>query len=171
MIASVDVGYNDNTARAACVTFGDWDAAEPTGEFVLDIDQVEPYVPGQFYRRELPCVLAILAELIVKPAAIVIDGYVYLDDAERKGLGGHLFEALNKTTPVIGVAKTRFATATSAVEVFRGASDRPLFVTAAGVDQNKAADRIRQMHGENRIPTLLKRVDQLSRIKTVANKA
>ncbi|MCB9920642.1 MAG: hypothetical protein H6822_00590 [Planctomycetaceae bacterium] len=65
---------------------------------------------------------------------------------------------------IIGVAKTRFATATSEVEVFRGTSQRPLFVSAAGIDQHIAADSIRRMHGENRIPTLLKRVDTLSRI-------
>ncbi len=57
MIACIDVGYREDSARAACVTFDDWEDSEPTGDFVLDIDQVEPYVPGQFYRRELPCVL------------------------------------------------------------------------------------------------------------------
>ena len=50
MLACVDVGYNDSAARAACVTFDDWKDADPRGEYTLDIDQVEPYVPGQFYR-------------------------------------------------------------------------------------------------------------------------
>jgi deoxyribonuclease V len=75
-----------------------------------------------------------------------------------------LFEAIGDTAAIIGVAKTRFATATSAVEVLRGLSNRPLFVSAVGLSENAAADCIRRMHGENRIPTLLKRVDTLSRI-------
>ena len=124
---------------------------------------VEPYVPGEFYRRELPCLLKVLDQLSERPEVVVIDGYVWLDASGRKGLGGHLFEALNKTVPVIGVAKTRFATATRAIEVLRGSSARPLFVTAAGIDQANAAKCIRRMHGESRIPTLLKRVDRLSR--------
>ena len=38
--------------------------------------------------------------------------------------------------------------------------------TAAGLDSNTAAGHIRDMHGPHRIPTLLKRVDQLSHIKS-----
>ncbi len=163
MIACIDVGYREDTARAACVTFEDWEDAKPLGEHILDIDQVEPYVPGQFYRRELPCVTAVLNELSIAPDIIVIDGYVWLDDDGRKGLGVHLYEALDETTPILGVAKTRFATATNAVEILRGSSDRPLLITSMGMDQDEAADCIRRMHGSNRIPTLLKRVDQLSR--------
>ena len=164
MIACVDVGYNDTTARAACVTFEDWRDAQASHEYVLNTTDVQPYVPGQFYQRELPCVLTVLDQLPALPDIVVIDGYVWLDDRNRKGLGGYLFDSLGEAVPIIGVAKTRFATATSAVEVFRGSSIRSLFVTAVGIDQNEAADCIARMHGENRIPTLLKRVDQLSRM-------
>lgn len=163
MIACIDVFYKDDSARAACVTFQEWEDSAPLGEYVMDIDRVEPYVPGQFYRRELPCVLAILAEVGTEPEIVIIDGYVWLDENQKKGLGGYLYEALKQTVPVIGVAKTRFATATRAVEIFRGSSDRPLFVTSAGIDPTTAADCVRRMHGGNRIPALLKRVDRLSR--------
>ncbi len=163
MLACVDVCYKDDSARAACVTIQEWEDAAPIGEYVLDIDKVEPYVPGQFYRRELPCVLAILVKVGAGSEIVVIDGYVWLDANQKKGLGGYLYEALGQTVPVIGVAKTRFATATSAVRILRGSSDRPLFITSAGIDQTTAADCIRRMHGHNRIPTLLKRVDRLSR--------
>ncbi len=163
MIACIDVGYREDSARAACVTFGDWEDDRSLGEYVLDIDHIEPYVPGQFFRRELPCVMAVLNELPTAPDVIVIDGYVWLDADGRKGLGAHLYEALNEATPIVGVAKTRFATATTALEVLRGSSDRPLMITAAGLDHDLAADCIRRMHGTNRIPTLLKRVDHLSR--------
>lgn len=168
MFACLDVGYNDSAARAAAVTFERWEDDEARGEYSLDIEQIEPYVSGKFYRRELPCLMAVLEELPTRPDVVVIDGYVWLDDSGRKGLGGHLFEALGKTSAVVGVAKTRFATATDAVEVLRGSSERPLFVTAAGMDQEKAADCIRRMRGSDRIPTLLKWVDRLSRIQSAS---
>jgi deoxyribonuclease V len=73
-----------------------------------------------------------------------------------------LHEALGGAVPVVGVAKTRFASA-AAVDVVRGDSQKPLFVTAAGVDVEWAAEQVKRMHGPYRIPTLLKRVDQLCR--------
>jgi deoxyribonuclease V len=37
-------------------------------------------------------------------------------------------------------------------------------MTAVGIEPVTAAEAIRQMHGANRIPTLLKRVDRLTRL-------
>ena len=110
MFVCVDVGYHDSGARAAAVTFERWEDAEVSGEYSLDIAKVEPYVPGQFYKRELPCLLAVLDVLPTKLDVLVIDGYVWLDGNNQKGLGGHLFEALGESSAVIGVAKTQFAT-------------------------------------------------------------
>ena len=64
---------------------------------------------------------------------------------------------------VIGVAKTSFHDNDAAIEVARGASARPLYVTAEGIDVTRAADDVRRMHGAHRIPTILKRVDRLAR--------
>ena len=94
---------------------------------------------------------------------IVVDGYVWLDPDGRKGLGAYVYETFDATIPVIGIAKNRFRTASNAIEVLRGTSKDPQFVTAAGYDQELAAEHLREMHGPNRIPTLLKRVDALSR--------
>jgi deoxyribonuclease V len=49
-----------------------------------------------------------------------------------------------------------------AKEVLRGQSRQPLFVTSVGLEDD-AAQCVRKMHGEFRMPTLLKRVDQLCR--------
>jgi deoxyribonuclease V len=163
MIACVDVHYTSSVAVAAALSFHNWEDAVPTGEHVLEIRDVEPYVPGQFYRRELPSVLKILAQISPQPDIVVIDGYVWLDSNQKRGMGAHLYAALNRSTSVIGVAKTRFTTASGSVELRRGSSKRPLFITSAGMDPTTAADCIRRMHGSNRIPTLLKRVDRLSR--------
>lgn len=166
MIACIDVDYSDEgsaAATAACVLFTSWTAAVPAAEYVQRIAKVAEYVPGQFYKRELPCVLAVL-ELVEQPIElIVIDGYVILDAEGTHGMGGYLYEAFERRTPVIGVAKNRFRANSAAVEVLRGDSKRPLFVTALGIDPEAAAIDIQRMHGRFRLPTLLKRVDRLCR--------
>ncbi len=90
-----------------------------------------------------------------------MDGYAWLGP-DRPGLGARLFEALGSNIPVIGVAKTYFQ-GSRAAAVRRPGSERPLFVTAVGVDLATAAGQVESMHGPYRIPTLLRRVDQLAR--------
>ena len=162
MIGCFDVDYRGDEANAACVMFATWGASIADGECVARVSDVEPYVPGQFYRRELPCLLAALKKSEGEFSVVVIDGYVWLDAGGAPGLGAHLFDALEKKVPVIGVAKTRFEGA-APVEITRGSSRQPLFITAAGIDLALAASQIQVMHGPHRIPTLLKRADQLCR--------
>jgi deoxyribonuclease V len=164
MLACVDVDYRGDQAVAACVLFRDWPDATPAGQLVGKVQSVAPYVPGQFYRRELPCLLAVLDKLPELPEVVVIDGYVWLGGEDHPGLGGHLHEALGRRVPVVGVAKTSFHSARLAVPVVRGASStRPLFITAAGLGPAAAAAHVQGMHGPHRIPTLLRLVDQLCR--------
>src|SRR5262245_36607915 len=61
MIAFVDVDYRDDEAAAACVLSAGWADEILAREIVERVRGVEPYVPGQFYKRELPCLLAVLA--------------------------------------------------------------------------------------------------------------
>jgi len=82
---------------------------------------------------------------------------------KRPGLGAHRYEALRRCVAVIGAAESRFVKAEPVEPVLRGRSRSPLYVTAVGMDVAQAARHIRSMHGPHRIPTLLKRVDQLSR--------
>ncbi|HYB14803.1 MAG TPA: hypothetical protein VEF71_04945 [Streptosporangiaceae bacterium] len=65
--------------------------------------------------------------------------------------------------PVIGVAKSQFRTTTHAVPVLRGASIRPLFITAAGMPAAHAADLVRRMTSRYRLPDALRRADTLTR--------
>lgn len=163
MILAVDVHYLDTGAVVAGVLFDHWARCEGNHEVTARIRSVEPYQPGQFYKRELPCILAILEKLPLQPTTIVVDGYVYLGSEKRPGLGYHLFEALDAAVAVIGVAKNRFEGTLDEAELIRGNSQRPLYVTAVGIDQTQAKQRIATMCGRHRIPTLLKRVDQLCR--------
>jgi len=161
MIACVDVDYRNDHSIAACVLFEGWEDAEAALTRLARIDKVEAYVPGQFYKRELPCLLEVLGSLTQPLDVVIVDGYVWLGEG-RQGLGAYLYEALDRKVGVIGVAKTHFNGA-PAEEVLRGVASRPLYVTAEGLDVVDAAAHVRSMHGEFRLPTLLKLVDRLCR--------
>jgi deoxyribonuclease V len=169
MILCTDVDYkSDDTAVAAGVMLDDWTAPVAASEHVVLVDHVEPYVPGQFYKRELPCIQAVMKE-VDNIDLIIVDGYTWLEPG-RKGLGAHLWDALGGTTPVVGVAKAYFKD-TKAIEVTRGTSKRPLYVTAQGIDAEDAARQVRAMAGANRFPDMLKRVDHLCRGHVAPRKA
>ena len=123
---------------------------------------VAPYRSGFFYERELPCLLTLLETLGGLPRHLVVDGYVQLPGG-RKGLGEHLYEALEGACAVIGVSKTKIVDDKISKEVLRGDSTQPLMVTALGMHLNDAAAAVLSMHGRFRIPTLLKRADRLAR--------
>lgn len=119
--------------------------------------KVLPYRPGEFYLRELPPIRAVLGGL----SLLVVDGYAGLDPGGRPGLGADAHAEFG--IPVIGVAKTAFRTASHAVPMLRGTSVRPLFVTAAGMPRGEAADLVRHMAGQHRLPDAIRRADTLAR--------
>jgi len=162
LVVCLDVDYRaEGIAVAAGVWFRGWTAEHEEAQAVAGFSGVAPYEPGAFYRRELPCLLGVLRE---GPLAdlIVVDGYVTLAPGHA-GLGAHLHDALERKVPVVGVAKTRYHSAADAIEVRRGQSEAPLFVTAVGIDPSIAAAEVLRMHGPYRVPTLLRNVDQLAR--------
>ena len=163
MIACTDVHYTNTRATAACILFHDWSDAHSDLAITEPVDEPAPYEPGRFYRRELPALLSVISQLTVRPEVIIIDGYVWLGDWDHPGLGAHLHKALGGSAAVIGVAKKLFRRGPAVQCVRRGSSARPLYVSAAGMELTEAAARIVELHGEFRVPTLLKRVDRLCR--------
>jgi deoxyribonuclease V len=93
---------------------------------------------------------------------VLVDGYVWLEE-NRPGLGAHLYQSLDGRVAVIGVAKTRYLGATNVQEITRGKSKQPLYISAVGLNVEQAAKCAYSMHGPYGIPTLLARVDYLSR--------
>lgn len=127
MTLAFDTNYFDNKAKTVALAFTSW--TETHYQVYSEVlEHVEPYTPGAFYKRELPCILSLLSRIgTAGVETIVVDGYVFLDDSGKLGLGGHLYEALNRQVPVIGVAKTAFATLRHAKrDLHRGSSQRPL---------------------------------------------
>lgn len=162
MILAVDVHYKTDYAKAVSVEFEKWDAEQPHKINAITITEVKEYVPGAFFKRELPCVLEVLKCSSKEGLeCIVIDGYVILNDEGKLGMGGHLFEKLEGKIPVIGVAKKSFFNNKKYVREWqRGNSKNPLFVTCLGMDVKEALSLLSYMKGEYRMPDLLRILDQ-----------
>lgn len=163
MIAAADCHYRHGNARCAAILFRAWDVPTPDFQVSHVLGQTAPYEPGSFYKRELPCLLKILDQVRGLYHTVVIDGYVWLAPDDRPGLGAHLYRSMAGSIAVVGVAKTPFRGSTNAHKVFRGKSHRPLYITSAGMSPTEAAEHVKLMHGEHRIPTLLKLVDKICR--------
>lgn len=165
MLKALDVHYDPDGAgcRAALLGFEAWESARGHEALVVELDEVAPYVPGEFYRRELPALLAVLGASHSATDVIVVDGQVWLDAAQAPGLGARLHDAVGGGIPVVGVAKNPFRGAEGTTAVYRGESRRGLYVSAVGMPLDEAVAGVQRMHGAHRIPTLLRDVDHLAR--------
>lgn len=167
MIMAIDVYYIASRAKSVAILFEHWeDTKNDIQSLITDYcDDVAPYQSGQFYQRELPCIMSLLTKIdLTNITAIIIDGYVHLEQG-KFGLGGHLYNSLNKTIPIIGVAKKPFAgNSEYLLEVIRGQSKHPLYVTAIGTSLENAAKNVKAMAGKHRMPELLSYLDQQTKL-------
>jgi hypothetical protein len=84
--AAVDVRYLSTGARVAAVLAVDAAFARVLAERTAVIPWVPPCRPGEFYRRELPALCAVLEDL-TGLGLPVVDGYADLDPAAGLGAG------------------------------------------------------------------------------------
>jgi exodeoxyribonuclease-5/deoxyribonuclease V len=167
MILAFDTYYYDNKAKTVALSFKNWEDAHEQNVYSEILKNVEEYSSGEFYKRELPCILSLLNKINLSEIDfIIIDGFVYLNDELKKGLGAYLYESLQQKIPIIGVAKNDFISLQKNKRLlFRGESKNPHYITAIGIDLDTAKSNIQMMHGEYRIPTLLKRLDMITKEK------
>jgi deoxyribonuclease V len=160
VVLAVDVYYKESRAKAVGALF-EWSDEYSRDIRSIIIEGVEEYMPGEFYKRELPCILKVVELFNINDIeAILIDGYVYIDNDKQFGLGGRLWEALDERVPIIGVAKTSFFRNKNTIEeLLRGESKNPLFISSIGVELNIATSKIKEMKGKFRIPDILKFLD------------
>ncbi len=111
----------------------------------IQVDHVEPYQSGQFYKREMPCILKLLQQISEPYDIIIIDGYVYLDGKSQEGLGKYLYDNLQDKKPVIGIAKNKFHAITDD------------YATP------QALAMVQKLAGNHRLPNVITMVDHLSR--------
>ncbi|WP_185146967.1 endonuclease V [Chryseobacterium echinoideorum] len=166
MIYAFDTYYYENFAKTVCIAFENWNSEEEAAVYTENIAITADYESGAFYKRELPCILHLLKKInLNKGDIILVDGYVSLNSDGKLGLGGYLFKELDEKYPVVGIAKNKFSQDDfNRIEVYRGESKTPLYLTVAGTDILEIKLKIEEMQGEFRIPALLKKLDQLTRI-------
>ena len=164
MVIAVDVYYKDQIAKAVGVLF-EWEDFTVSEKITENLNNIEEYIPGEFYKRELPCILKVLEKVdLNKLEAIVIDGYVYVNNDLIHGLGGILWTQIGGKIPVIGVAKTSFyANQETVVKIKRGQSNNPLYISSIGTEVEQAAQLIQQMKGNYRLPDILKALDHMTK--------
>ena len=164
MVLAFDVYYKDNGIKAVGVVF-EWRGEYPLEIIVERLNNVEEYISGEFYKRELPCILKVLKNVNLNEIdTIIIDGYVYVNNNKDYGLGGKLSDELNNSVPIIGVAKTSFYdNQDTVVKIKRGKSNNPLYISSIGIDLEQAALLVQNMNGDHRLPGILKILDRISK--------
>ncbi|MFN7120284.1 MAG: endonuclease V [Saprospiraceae bacterium] len=165
MLLAVDVYYRATDAKAVAILFEQWIDQNISQYYETIITELHDYIPGEFYKRELPCIIEALKPIDLQQVDfIIIDGYVYLNDDGKPGLGHYVYEYYNQKIPVIGVAKSNFHNNQIHMrEVYRGESKNPLYITSIGIDIDQAKHYITMMFGEYRMPYLLKLLDRLTK--------
>ncbi|WP_394003516.1 deoxyribonuclease V [Luteimonas sp. WGS1318] len=105
VLAGFDVGFEDagETTRAAAVLL-DAHSLAPIESHVARVPTSMPYVPGLLSFRELPALLAVLAQLSQPPDLVFVDGQG-IAHPRRLGIAAHF--GVVTGLPSIGVAKTR----------------------------------------------------------------
>lgn len=118
-IAGVDAGLEDagRTMHAAAVLI-DATTLSPIADAVARLPVAMPYVPGMLSFRELPAILAALAQLPTVPDLIMCDGHG-IAHPRRLGIAAHL--GVWSGLPTLGVAKKRLCGSHAEPAITRGA--------------------------------------------------
>lgn len=161
----IDVSYQDNIAKVVGGFFENWHDEKLLKISEKRVNNVREYISGEFYKRELPCILDFLNDFNLKEIElIIIDGFVFLNDIDKKGLGAYLFESLDKSIPIIGVAKSSFHNNNkNVINILRANSKKPLYISSIGIELLKASDLIKNMFGNYRMPNIIKQIDTQTR--------
>lgn len=164
MKIALDTYYYEDKAKTVGLIFENWRDEKPSEIVETFSENVLEYESGNFFKRELPYIIDLFKQIDLSIFdTIIVDGYVFLDNNRKKGLGYYLYEYLQNKIPVIGVAKKSFYN-NGAIQIIRGKSENPLYISSIGIEQKIAAEFIKNMDGKYRIPTLLKLLDQRTRI-------
>lgn len=102
-VAGFDVGYEDGgaTTRAAAVLLDAGTLAVLDSQ-IARLPTRMPYIPGLLAFRELPALLAVLAQLASRPDLALVDGHGF---AHPRRFGIASFFGLAADLPTIGIAK------------------------------------------------------------------
>lgn len=163
---AIDTFYTEDNAYTVGVFFSRWDDTEPLEIIKHTSKPIYPYVPGEFYKRELPCIMDLLGLVNFDTlSTIIVDGFIRIekDGVLVPGLGEHLYDEVKDWgISVIGVAKSKFEGCNRwSIPIIRKEGSNPLYVQGIGrYTDNMAAELIKGMSGPNKLPTLLQILDR-----------
>lgn len=179
-VAGVDAGFEDEgeTTRAAVVVLSFPDLT-PVDEVLVRQPTVFPYVPGLLSFREVPAVLAALAQLKTEPDVILCDGQG-IAHPRRLGIASHL--GLLCDRPTVGVAKSRLVGTHAEVPPDKGtwvplvdrgerigavlrnrANTKPLYISAGHyITLETAIDLVLRCSTKYRLPETTRYADRLA---------
>lgn len=104
-VLGVDVGYNLTTGMSrASIVLMDLATLTPLQNIVVETPTTFPYIPGLLSFREIPAILAAMAQLEAMPDILMVDGHG-IAHPRRMGIAAHLGALLDM--PSLGVAKKR----------------------------------------------------------------
>ena len=184
MIVAFDTYYYNGFSHTVGGVFENWTDKE-VKYFVTSKRECRDaeYIPGQLYKRELPCIMQCLNMLDLDEIdTIIVDSFVWLTTNGSDlipGLGMRLANKLyseydRNDITIVGIAKTSYHfTIPTSVEIKRGESKSPLYITCSNVDATKKyASLVEKMYGANRLPDIIKAVDSKTRDEsTIGNKS
>ena len=175
MIIALDTYYYDGYSYTVGGVFDSWTAEKASYYVTSKRDCIDAeYETGELFKRELPCIMQCLSLVNLDNIdTIIVDGFVWLSDDGKAliaGLGQKLHESLlflrGKDITVVGVAKNPYhVKIPNCFEVKHGLeSNKPLYVTCSNPDYAEHYSvLVGRMHGDYRIPTILKAVDTKTR--------
>ena len=158
--------YSDTEAKTVGAIFENWNDPQPKEIIEVWSSEFGPYIPGEFYKRELPCIMDLLGGVDFDSlSTIIVDGFVRIEkDGEMvSGLGEHLYDEVKDWgISVIGVAKSKFDGCENwSIPIIRKTGSKPLYVQGIGrYTDEMAASLIKGMAGPNKLPILLQRLDR-----------
>ena len=169
-----DVTYHEdsNVAKTVALEFDNFNDKVESKSYVDESQIASEYIPGEFYKRELPAIMSLITNKIGLNTlknnydAIVVDG-LYMLGKDHLGLGARLKNHLMKLgidIEVIGIAKSYYKDCEQVAGiVYRGKeATKPLYVN--GSLQKDYVEIVKNMAGEYRLPYLVKKVDKLCRM-------
>ena len=175
MIIAFDTYYYNGYSYTVGGVFESWASSDvsyyvTSKRMCIDAE----YKSGELYKRELPSIMQCLSMVNLDNIdTIIVDGYVWLSEDGKeltKGLGARLDDSLqhlrNATKNIVGIAKNPYhVKIPNCFEIKHGLeSDKPLYVTCSNPDYAEHYSvLVSRMHGDYRIPTILKLVDTKTR--------
>lgn len=175
MIIAFDTYYYNGYSYTVGGVFESWSSSDVSYYVTSKRECIDAeYKSGELYKRELPCIMQCLSMVNLDNIdTIIVDGFVWLseDGIElSKGLGARLNDAIQRIhgtmKTIVGIAKNPYhVKIPSCIEVKHGLeSEKPLYVTCSELGYAEYyATLVSRMHGDYRIPTILKLVDTKTR--------